>query len=630
MPGTRFTDVRRFDRSTRPTATCSTRPGPAPPRAWWRWPTTRRPAGAGWAGAGRPRRGPTCWCRSSSGPICPPTSGTWPAPVVALAAAEAVRRGGRGGAWGSSGPTTCWPPTAQAGRGAGRGRPGRVRAGRRALRPADRGGDRDQRELARDRRRPARRAGRIGHVAAASWPDGRSTALPLLDALLAALEPRVADLGIGRRPGPPGRRPAGPLHHARAPGSGWSWPTSASRGRPPTSPPRATWWSRWTGRHTDGGRRRRRPPAARRPEPAPAPRAGRDRYEYHSPDHATTRHRWRRLHRLELRPLLGAAPPRRRRGGLRRPHLCRQPAQPGRRRGPDRLRPGRHRRPRGRWPRPWPSHQIDVIVNFAAESHNSLAILDPGPVLPHQRARHPDPGRGGPPPRGLAVPPHLHLRGLRRPAPRLGRGVHRGDPVPAPDPLQRLQGRCRPRRAGLRGDLRPAGHHHQLLQQLRALPVPREGHPAVHRPGPRRPAPAPLRLDPEPAGVAARRRPLPGHRAGAAARRRWGRPTTWAAGSRPASRRSPTPCSTPPAGPQSLKEIVPDRPSHDRRYLLDSSKIRKELGWEPTVPFAQGLADTVGLVRGQPELVGAAARPGPGGRGGVVDRSSRRRTPPGS
>ena len=46
--------------------------------------------------------------------------------------------------------------------------------------------------------------------------------------------------------------------------------------------------------------------------------------------------------------------------------------------------------------------------------------------------------------------------------------------------------------------------------------------------------------------------------------------------------------------PRTLKEIVPDRPSHDRRYLLDSSKIRKALGWEPTVPFAQGLADTVG------------------------------------
>ncbi len=45
--------------------------------------------------------------------------------------------------------------------------------------------------------------------------------------------------------------------------------------------------------------------------------------------------------------------------------------------------------------------------------------------------------------------------------------------------------------------------------------------------------------------------------------------------------------------PQSLKEIVPDRPGHDRRYLLDSSKIRKALGWEPTVGFAEGLTATV-------------------------------------
>jgi len=46
--------------------------------------------------------------------------------------------------------------------------------------------------------------------------------------------------------------------------------------------------------------------------------------------------------------------------------------------------------------------------------------------------------------------------------------------------------------------------------------------------------------------------------------------------------------------PASLKEIVADRPGHDRRYLLDSSKIRDRLGWEPTVPFEAGLAATVG------------------------------------
>jgi dTDP-glucose 4,6-dehydratase len=45
--------------------------------------------------------------------------------------------------------------------------------------------------------------------------------------------------------------------------------------------------------------------------------------------------------------------------------------------------------------------------------------------------------------------------------------------------------------------------------------------------------------------------------------------------------------------PASLKTYVPDRPGHDRRYLLDSGKIRRELGWEPQVPFADGMRETV-------------------------------------
>jgi dTDP-glucose 4,6-dehydratase len=45
--------------------------------------------------------------------------------------------------------------------------------------------------------------------------------------------------------------------------------------------------------------------------------------------------------------------------------------------------------------------------------------------------------------------------------------------------------------------------------------------------------------------------------------------------------------------PRDLRTIVPDRPGHDRRYLLDSSKLRRELGWEPRWEFADGLADTV-------------------------------------
>ena len=45
--------------------------------------------------------------------------------------------------------------------------------------------------------------------------------------------------------------------------------------------------------------------------------------------------------------------------------------------------------------------------------------------------------------------------------------------------------------------------------------------------------------------------------------------------------------------PASLKSIVPDRPGHDRRYLLDSRKIRTELGWQPEHEWRQGVADTV-------------------------------------
>jgi dTDP-glucose 4,6-dehydratase len=45
--------------------------------------------------------------------------------------------------------------------------------------------------------------------------------------------------------------------------------------------------------------------------------------------------------------------------------------------------------------------------------------------------------------------------------------------------------------------------------------------------------------------------------------------------------------------PHTLLETVPDRPGHDRRYLLDSTRIRTELDWAPTVPFDQGLADTI-------------------------------------
>jgi dTDP-glucose 4,6-dehydratase len=52
---------------------------------------------------------------------------------------------------------------------------------------------------------------------------------------------------------------------------------------------------------------------------------------------------------------------------------------------------------------------------------------------------------------------------------------------------------------------------------------------------------------------------------------------------------------TNPAGVsyRSLKTIFADRPGHDRRYAIDSTKIRRELGWAPSRTFERGLRETV-------------------------------------
>ena len=51
--------------------------------------------------------------------------------------------------------------------------------------------------------------------------------------------------------------------------------------------------------------------------------------------------------------------------------------------------------------------------------------------------------------------------------------------------------------------------------------------------------------------------------------------------------------------PRSLIKPVPDRPGHDRRYALDTAKLRA-LGWAPQVPFNEGLRDTIEWYRTNP------------------------------
>ncbi|GAB6189635.1 dTDP-glucose 4,6-dehydratase [Marinitoga arctica] len=45
--------------------------------------------------------------------------------------------------------------------------------------------------------------------------------------------------------------------------------------------------------------------------------------------------------------------------------------------------------------------------------------------------------------------------------------------------------------------------------------------------------------------------------------------------------------------PEELITFVKDRPGHDRRYAIDPTKIKNELGWEPTTTFEEGIKKTI-------------------------------------
>jgi dTDP-glucose 4,6-dehydratase len=49
--------------------------------------------------------------------------------------------------------------------------------------------------------------------------------------------------------------------------------------------------------------------------------------------------------------------------------------------------------------------------------------------------------------------------------------------------------------------------------------------------------------------------------------------------------------------------FVKDRPGHDRRYAIDCSKIKRELGWKQTVSFEEGLARTVDWYLANPQWI---------------------------
>ena len=208
----------------------------------------------------------------------------------------------------------------------------------------------------------------------------------------------------------------------------------------------------------------------------------------------------------------------------------------------------------------------------------------------------------------LPLPPRLDRRGLRLARP--DRGLRGDDALRAELALFGLEGRRRSPGARLPCDLRAAGAAHELLEQLRAVSVPGEADPADDPERDRGQAAADLRRRRQRARLAARRGPLRGRCCGCCERGRPGERYNLGGGEertnleivdaicaqleqiRPASQ-NPALVAAGIESYAALKRFVPDRPGHDRRYAIDASKIRAELGWRPQRDLAKGLAETV-------------------------------------
>ena len=287
--------------------------------------------------------------------------------------------------------------------------------------------------------------------------------------------------------------------------------------------------------------------------------------------HEALRHRRRRLHRLELRP--PRARHHRRRGhGLRRAHLRRQPRQPPRRRAtiprfrfvqgdicdrdavhaahgrPRRRRALRRREPRrplDRRPRRRSSARTATAptccATWPARSASSASCTSPPTrcTARSRRARSARPTRSSPARRTRRRRPARDLIALVVPH-----------------------------------DLRPAGRRHPLVEQLRAVPVPREGHPAVrHQPARRADGCRSTATASTCATGATSRTTAPavdlvlrtGRRRRDLQHRRRQRDAPTAS--------SPTACSRCCGRDESLIEYVADRLGHDRRYSIDTAKI---------------------------------------------------------
>ncbi len=213
--------------------------------------------------------------------------------------------------------------------------------------------------------------------------------------------------------------------------------------------------------------------------------------------HAHSRHRRCRIHRFGLRPQPPVRPVPGAGGcaghSARQAHLRRQPGQSGVR------SPTPTATPSCRATSATPTvvaeliKATDAVVHFAAESHVDRSIFGGADfvltnVLGTQTLLQAVAGR-----EPHQVRPRLHRRGLRLDQ----RGLlDRGVAAAAELAVLGVEGLVGPGRPGLRQDPQAAGLHHPLLEQLRPLPVPREGHPAVRDQPDRRRVGAALRRRP--------------------------------------------------------------------------------------------------------------------------------------
>ena len=226
----------------------------------------------------------------------------------------------------------------------------------------------------------------------------------------------------------------------------------------------------------------------------------------------------------------------------------------------------------------------------------------PGRVHPHRRPRHPGAARPCAPrrdPDGAG----LDRRGLRRHRRRRA-SVHRGRPAPAVEPVLGVEDRRRPAGARLHPDLRRRRVHHARREQLRPAPVPGEADPALHHERLRGQGRCPSTATAASAASGCMPTTTPRRSSSCCARRPPGE--IYNVGGQECENMDVVRRILDLTGASpDLVRHVDDRPGHDRRYAVDSSKVRDaRLGARAQLQGRRPRGDGR-LVPREPGLVGA-------------------------